>query len=145
GQSVHRPTANQETASVENAGTTTAGPSEQGRRRHTQKQQSTPPAPLAQADATPIAESASTVEPAAQPEGVAPEDLPPLEYSELKKAHPRRRRRHRPGPNSNLSASSAASKSPAAAAVPPPPVPPSVGAPAYSIVSGYTVSQMNQG
>jgi uncharacterized LabA/DUF88 family protein len=145
GQSVHKPTATQEAASVENAGTTTAGPSEQGRRRHTQKQQSTPATPLAQADATPIAESAFTVELAAQPEGVAPEDLPPLEYSELQKAHPRRRRRHRSGPNNNASASSAASKSPVDPAVPPTPVPPSVGVPGYSIVSGYTVNQMNQG
>jgi len=145
GEPVHKPTATQETASVENTGTTTANSSEQGRRRHAQKEQPMASAPPAQADAMPIAESTSTVESAAQPEGVAPEDLPPLEYSELQKAHPRRRRRHRSGPNSNASASSAASKPPAAPAVPLAPVPPSVDAPGYSIVSGYTVSQMNQG
>jgi len=144
-QPVHRPIATQETVSVENTGATTTSPSEQGRRRHTQKEQPAASDPLAQADAMPIAESASTVELAAQSEGVAPEDLPPLEYSELQKAHSRRRRRHRSGPNSNTSASSAAPKSPAAPVVPPTPVPPSVGAPSYSIVSGYTVSQMNQG
>ena len=153
---IYKPTTNQETVSAENTGTTTAA-SEQGRRRHGQKEQPTAAVPANQVDATPIAESASTVEPEVQPEEIAPEDLPPLEYSELQKANSRRRRRHRSGSNSNTPTSSAASKSPATPVAPPTPqqpsalmpstpVQPGAGTPAsYSIVSGYTVSQMNQG
>jgi len=153
---VYKPTTNQEIVSAENTSTTTAA-SEQGRRRHGPKEQPSAAVPANQVDATPIAESASTVEPEILPEEVAPEDLPPLEYSELQKANSRRRRRHRSGSNSNTPTSSAAPKSPATPAAPPAPqqpaalmpstpVQPEAGMPSsYSIVSGYTVNQMNQG
>ena len=155
GQLTHKPTATQETVSAENTGSTTISSSEQGRRRHGQKEQPTIPTNLV--DTMTGAESA--VEPAMQLAETAPEDLPPLEYSELQKTPPRRRRRHRSGPNSNTPASSAPSKPSAAPIVPPTPqqspilmpqipltpVQPSADTPTYSIVSGYTVSQMNQG
>jgi uncharacterized LabA/DUF88 family protein len=158
GQPIHKPITAQQAASVENTGITTASPSEQGRRRHAQKEQPTVATPVTQVDAMPIIASASTVEPDVQLEEIAPEDLPPLEYADLQKAHPRRRRRHRSGSNGNTPGSSEVAKSPATPVVPPTPqpqtlmpqipptpVPPSVGASSYSIVSGYTVSQMNQG
>ena len=81
GQPIHKPTAAQETASVENTGVTTASPSEQGRRRHAQKEPPTVATPMTQVDAMPIIASASTVEPDVQLEEIAPEDLPPLEYA----------------------------------------------------------------
>lgn len=106
-------------------------------------------------------------EPVARMEEVAPEDLPPLEYSELQKASSRRRRRHRSGSASAPSAAAIpASSTPSAAVsksvepvvpapVVAPPIVPSVPARAsepsqpnqssYTIVSGYTVNQMNQG
>jgi uncharacterized LabA/DUF88 family protein len=82
---------------------------------------------------------------------VAIEDLPPLEYSELQAASSRRRRRRRAG-----SASVAATNGASASKVTPDLVAPSSPAApakdalaspsqAYNIVSGYTVSQMNQG
>jgi len=158
GQPIYKPTAAQETVSVENTSVTTTSPSEQGRRRHAQKEQPTVATPVTQVDAMPIIASVPTVEPDVQLEEIAPEDLPPLEYADLQKAHPRRRRRHRSGSNGNTSGSSEVTKSPAAPVVPPTPqqqtlmpqipstpVPPSVSASSYSIVSGYTVSQMNQG
>jgi len=108
---------------------------------------------------TPTAEAtALAVEPVAAPtgEGVA-EDLPPLEYSELQKTTSRRRRRHRSGSSNNASAPSPASELP----VPQPETPAQASAPSavtampqntpgdlsanYSIVSGYTVNQMNMG
>jgi len=153
---VYKPTTKQETVSAENTGSTTAA-SEQGRRRHGPKEQPSSAVSANQVDATPIAESASIVEPEVGPEEIALEDLPPLEYSELQKANSRRRRRHRSGSNSNTPTSSAAPKSPAtpdappmpqqpAALMPSTPVQPEAGLPSsYSIVSGYTVNQMNQG
>jgi uncharacterized LabA/DUF88 family protein len=159
GQLTYKPTATQETVSAENTGSTTTSSLEQGRRRHGQKEQPTIPTNLV--DTMASAESASTVEPAMQSAETVLEDLPPLEYSELQKNHSRRRRRHRSGSNSNTPASSAPSKPSAAPVVPPtpqqsstlmpqipltPPVQPSASTiPAYSIVSGYTMSQMNQG
>ncbi len=107
----------------------------------------------------------SVTEPAPQTGEVAPEDLPPLEYAELQKASTRRRRRHRTGP-SNGSTTPATEPSPIVPAQPTPAaapiIPPAAATPAptptrpaaaaaeangslYSIVSGYTVSQMNQG
>ena len=95
------------------------------------------------------------------------EDLPPLEYAELQAANSRRRRRRRPGSASTISAvpSSNGAVAPKATLpdliVPPAlpaPVAPSMPTPAptvpknvpptlpaYNIVSGYTVNQMNQG
>jgi uncharacterized LabA/DUF88 family protein len=158
GQLTSKPTVTQETVSAENTGSTTTSSSEQGRRRHGQKEQPTIPTNLV--DTMASTESAPTVEPAMQSAETAPEDLPPLEYSELQKNHSRRRRRHRSGSNSNTPASSAPSKPSAAPVVPPTPqqssilmpqipltpVQPSASTPpTYSIVSGYTISQMNQG
>jgi uncharacterized LabA/DUF88 family protein len=92
-----------------------------------------------------------------------PEDLPPLEYSELQAASSRRRRKRRTNSASSspAAATPAATNTPQAAksttaeqpvpAVTPQPtqiaVPKNVVAPAspYNIVSGYTVNQMNQG
>lgn len=97
-----------------------------------------------------------------QLEEIAPEDLPPLEYAELQKATTTRRRRRHRSSSSNGSTPSAAETpvapvAPSAPAAPPaaqvtPPAAPSRPTPTntpngsgYSIVSGYTVSQMNQG
>jgi len=108
---------------------------------------------------------APVVEPTPVPtEEVPLEDLPPLEYAELQAANSRRRRRRRPGsastaaaaPSSN-GATAPKSALPDIVAAPALPAPPSLPAPvlpknvptlppsAYNIVSGYTVSQMNQG
>ncbi len=139
------------------------------RRRHiTHKEQ-----PAALSAALPAVEAtAQETEPAARLEEVAPEDLPPLEYSELQKASSRRRRRHRSGTSSVPPVSavtntpSPISSQPVAPVIPaaPPTVVPAPIAPAaptapaarndapvessqsaYTIVSGYTVNQMNQG
>jgi len=92
---------------------------------------------------------------APQQEEIAPEDLPPLEYSELQKASSRRRRRHRSGANNNGTAALAAMTPPvsnqmtpdtlAPSDVSPSATPPIISPNQYSIVSGYTVNQMNQG
>ncbi|HEV2654908.1 MAG TPA: NYN domain-containing protein, partial [Ktedonobacteraceae bacterium] len=109
----------------------------------------------------------AVTEPAPQTGEVAPEDLPPLEYAELQKASTRRRRRHRTGPSNGpvtpasetppiipaQPAPAVAPIMPTAAPVPTPTRPAAAAAAAaadangsqYSIVSGYTVSQMNQG
>ncbi len=88
-----------------------------------------------------------------QKEEVSPEELPPLEYSELQKASSRRRRRRR----ANNAAAAPTTSAPQAGApeapstgVPGPsvatPVTPAATPPGqYSILSGYTVNQMNQG
>jgi uncharacterized LabA/DUF88 family protein len=143
----------------------TTEPNENGRRRHHQERQqkeqpvvnSTPtilPQPAAEivvpADIIPL-------------EPVSPEDLPPLEYAELQKANPRRRRRHRNSPPSNgVAIPQSTPEAPATQAPLPPvapapvpvlPLPEPDELPAargslvnpFSIVSGYTVSQMNQG
>ncbi len=125
----------------------------QGQERHKEQQ----PVTILPADAvTPV------TEPAAQPGEVPPEDLPPLEYSELQKANTRRRRRHRTSASNGSSAPVSTESSPVAPVTPPaqptattlPATPPSGARPVvapgtngnqYSIVSGYTVSQMNQG
>jgi uncharacterized LabA/DUF88 family protein len=132
----------------------TSAAQEHGRRRQGHdrvKEQPTNAAPASAAEvATPVIEQV-----AQQKEEIAPEDLPPLEYSELQKASSRRRRRHRSGSSNGTTASVIASAptTPVAPVVPPPATPRTVqpSTPAasvsnpYTIVSGYTVSQMNQG
>lgn len=145
---------------------TTAPVVEHSRRRHTQKEPQV---------AAPVQESIPSIEPstpiietpAARKEDVAPEDLPPLEYSELQKASSRRRRRHRSGSSTttthivqnpvNMPESPIVTPTPI---VPPAPIPTPAPMPTqssrlpaasseqanlYNIVSGYTVGQMNQG
>jgi uncharacterized LabA/DUF88 family protein len=133
----------------------------------------------AQLSATPVVEApVPPTEPvASQQAEVVPEDLPPLEYSELQKASSRRRRRRphtgTPTPltpgisaaastlsgnatNATNPANAAKTITPEAPAVQQPsvvtprtPVSPASTAPTptgqYSITSGYTVNQMNQG
>jgi uncharacterized LabA/DUF88 family protein len=133
-----------------------------GQERQREKVQSTPsaPIPVTSESTTPVAE---IIEP--QVPEVALEDLPPLEYSELQAASTRRRRKRRSGSSSQATN---ASTNPAVAKpvtpeqtiigtqIPSSPVsPPSrsitaSGSPVpstsqYSIQSGHTVSQMNQG
>jgi len=136
-----------------------------GRRGH-DRQKETPASSTVSASTppTPIVEPVTpAVEPATmQLEEIAPEDLPPLEYAELQKATTTRRRRRHRSSSSNGSTPSAAETpvapvAPSAPAAPPaaqvtPPAAPSRPTPTntpngsgYSIVSGYTVSQMNQG
>lgn len=118
-----------------------------------EKEQAAPAAEEAGQSAGP--ETTSTAE-------VPPEELPPLEYSELQAATSRRRRRRR---SSSASAPAATTASTPAAAKPAAPEPAPAGpdatsphnitvignavspAPAgqYSLLSGYTVNQMNQG
>lgn len=146
-------------------------PSTSGRRKNASKekeqQASTIPTNTqsTQAVNTPVPVE-QPAEASVQPQEIAPEDLPPLEYSELRKVSSRRRRR-RPG---------SAPASNAGATAPVPPVPPVLPAPitptpapqlpstppelparpaannnnntnaaGYSIVSGYTLNQMNMG
>lgn len=89
------------------------------------------------------------------------EDLPPLEYAELQAASSRRRRRRRAGSASTVPATNGATppkttlpdlvaQTPPTTAVVLPKNPPTApvtqsGVQNYNIVSGYTVSQMNQG
>ncbi len=148
---------------------TGAAAPDHSRRRHTNHKEQ----PIATQSALPVVEpSVQETEPVIQPEEIAPEDLPPLEYSELQKASSRRRRRHRSG-TSNVPPVSAITSvqspvisqppsAPAAQVIAPSSIAPSVApispvAPAarnvtsessqsaYTIVSGYTVNQMNQG
>ncbi|GER88172.1 hypothetical protein KDW_23340 [Dictyobacter vulcani] len=131
-----------------------------GRRRHSQKEQ---PAAVNE----PVVETPAPVleQTASSKEDVAPEDLPPLEYSELQKASSRRRRRHRSG-SSNTGSHTTQSSAHVSDDAHVPPAPAPIAAPApmpappartpaavdnsdnnqlYTIVSGYTVNQMNQG
>ncbi|HTI13038.1 MAG TPA: NYN domain-containing protein [Dictyobacter sp.] len=135
-----------------------AATTEHGRRRH-HKEPSAPSTTTQQA--TPVMETAPAQEAIVQQqEEIAPEDLPPLEYSELQKASSRRRRRHRSSSSSSsasaVSNTQTTNSTPVPPVIPPTPVPtPTPPPPArvasaastqpYSIVSGYTVSQMNQG
>ena len=95
-------------------------------------------------------------EPAPIPEAEIPvEELPPLEYSEIQAASSRRRRRRRAGSASTTAAANGAL--PSRPATPEPPSAPAPVSPfalpkttpvqpvSYNIVSGYTISQMNQG
>ena len=143
---------------------------EHGRRRHTQKE---PPVVTPVQEAAPVIEppTVSVEPPVVRKEDIAPEDLPPLEYSELQKASSRRRRRHRSGSSSTAPhmqqnvvsiPEAPIAMVPPTPIVPPAPVPTSAPMPVqspripaaatsdqinqlYNIVSGYTVSQMNQG
>jgi uncharacterized LabA/DUF88 family protein len=178
GQQTPKSTPTQEPASTNGGGTATAtpsSPSTHDRRRHSQERQhekdkgQTTAAPLTAADTTPVAE---VTEPAAAPLEIPPEDLPPLEYSELQAATSRRRRRRRttpagsptPAATSNTQTTAKApapepspaggTAAPSTAPVPVSPVavPRNVALPGtsassgqYNIISGYTVSQMNQG
>lgn len=136
--------------------TTIAPVKESGRRRSHERQKEVTNT-MATAPVAPNTENApSFTNMTSQVEEIAPEDLPPLEYSELQKASTRRRRRHR-------SSTGSASATPEATtpATPPAPVaprpqtgslPPSLSSlpgssadMAYSIVSGYTINQMNHG
>ena len=88
---------------------------------------------------------------------IAIEDLPPLEYADLQAASSRRRRRRRIGGVSATASTGANSATPKAIQPELPvnlPHPPAFASPknvnasaplSYNIVSGYTVSQMNQG
>lgn len=110
-----------------------------------------------------VAPAAEVPAPEPEPAPEMPvEDLPPLEYSELQAANSRRRRRRRVGSASTIAASNGAvpkgmfpepaspSTTPPGSAVALPRsassalvTPPTTQN--YNIVSGYTVSQMNQG
>jgi uncharacterized LabA/DUF88 family protein len=137
-----------------------------GQERHGEKMQTAPTVPApAESTAEMTAPVAENSEPGAAE--VAPEDLPPLEYAELQAASSRRRRRRRSG-SSGSAASAPNINTPAAAKPATPDVPSGIPTPAapspvnvprnitvpgtstpsagqYSIVSGYTVSQMNHG
>ena len=109
--------------------------------------------------AAPAAQVQEPVPPAPEPPAseaeIPVEDLPPLEYSELQAASSRRRRRRRAGSASTTAVANGALPSRPATPEPPAPVPPAspfalpktapVQPASYNIVSGYTVSQMNQG
>ncbi len=139
------------------------------RRRHNSHKEPPVAAQVTQPVAEPVVQAPEPVVPLAE---IAPEDLPPLEYSELQKVSSRRRRRHRSGSTSVASAPAIPANSqpvvpvvpvvPVAPTVVPPPAPvvpvPVVPLPtpvrsvasepsqsSYTIVSGYTVNQMNQG
>ncbi|MBV9614372.1 MAG: NYN domain-containing protein, partial [Ktedonobacteraceae bacterium] len=138
----------------------TPSTNERTRRRQGQERQKEQPVATSIPDAV-----SSVIESAPQSGEVAPEDLPPLEYSELQKASTRRRRRHRGSSSSSNGSTAAATDTTAQSSAQPasttPPVTPIVPAesvvpvmphPApgtngsqYTIVSGYTVGQMNQG
>jgi uncharacterized LabA/DUF88 family protein len=146
--------------------TQSAAPETTGRRRghdrHKETAAATPATPPVVEPVNPVVEPAPM-----QLEEIAPEDLPPLEYAELQKTSTtRRRRRHRSSAANGNGATTAATPTETPAAPTPatsplggvpvvpatPPAAPSQPAASaqtngagYSIVSGYTVSQMNQG
>nr|BBH94106.1 hypothetical protein KTA_23050 [Thermogemmatispora argillosa] len=124
-----------------------------------EKEQEQPAAPVA-SQAQPTANGAR---PAAQEaQAPAPEDLPPLEYSEIQAATSRRRRRRRSKSAAASAPAPAAEPTPPPIAPPPTPVSPvtvppvtqPASAPAsqptapaglYHIISGTTMNQMNLG
>ncbi len=136
-------------------------------RMEREKEQSVTPPVVAPAS---VADTATALVSENNAEEVAPEDMPPLEYADLQKANSsRRRRRHRtPTPGTPVAKEVAASTNGAqpsaplapvapitsvaqngAAVKPTAPVAPAassspVSAP-YTITSGFTVGQMNQG
>ncbi len=145
-----------------------AVPDHDRRRRHGQdrtrdKEQPQPLTPTASVEEAATRTPATTEpEPAAaskEKAEVNPEDLPPLEYAELQAANSRRRRRRRgnsvPAPvnalvpktgTTDITPAMPTAPVPAATpAVPMPRIPGPVSTTPYNIVSGYTVSQMNQG
>lgn len=140
---------------------------EHGRRkqngdRHRAKEQIVVP-PVTAPEAVADIAAALVEESKATPEDVAPEDMPPLEYAELQRANSRRRRRHRtPNGNGTSPAKEVAASNGAQpdTQIVPPTQPEATSTPArpaanaevtatannpYTIVSGYTVGQMNQG
>ncbi|HEY1352036.1 MAG TPA: NYN domain-containing protein [Ktedonobacteraceae bacterium] len=146
----------QETASA--AVEATPAPVERRRKGNNHERQREKEQPVVSSPTTPVQEPApltSDVVADSQAE-IAVEDLPPLEYSELQAASSRRRRRRRAG-SASVTAAANGALSPRTA-LPEPPVPPQPAAPplprtaapaqpqpAYNIVSGYTINQMNQG
>ncbi|GHO44362.1 NYN domain-containing protein [Ktedonospora formicarum] len=138
--------------------TTTAPVKESGRRRSHERQKEVTNSMATPTAASNIDNTPSFVNTASQVVEEAPEDLPPLEYSELQKASTRRRRRHR---TSTTTSSTSVTPETTIPTPPPLPTPPReqpsslpaasgklTGVPgdiAYSIVSGYTINQMNQG
>jgi uncharacterized LabA/DUF88 family protein len=143
-------------------GTANVGQEHSRRRQsHERNKEQTPapaPAPVPEA-------SAPATETSTKAKEVSPEDLPPLEYAELQKVNSRRRRRHRSGSNNSGAApaiqgpatptppAAAATARPADTTVTPVTPPAATSATAqtpmspsqYTIVSGYTVNQMNMG
>jgi uncharacterized LabA/DUF88 family protein len=126
-----------------------------GQERQREKARSEPAAP---APAEPVEEVAAPVAEtgAPQDQGIALEDLPPLEYSELQAASSRRRRRRRSGSaNSTVNAPATGTTPSLAPLSPVSPVaaPRTIAVPGnatpsasqHGVQSGYTVSQMNQG
>ncbi|GCE26841.1 hypothetical protein KDA_23250 [Dictyobacter alpinus] len=159
----HKKHTNNHNATQEAESSPASQPTEShGRRRHSQKEQ-----PAAAQE--PVVESVAPAveQPSDSKADVAPEDLPPLEYSELQKASSRRRRRHRSGSsNAGTHTTQSSTHAPEEINVPPAPIVPPAPMPTapartpaaaadnhntdidnqtYTIVSGYTVSQMNQG
>jgi uncharacterized LabA/DUF88 family protein len=154
-----------------NGGASRHGPRQNDRHaRHTREQRSQERAPEKEAEtiaATPAASenpapiveatvSEVGLEEVAAESSLPVEDLPPLEYADLQAANARRRRRRRPGGNGTLtpkpvgeqptslipSQTQSGIPSPVVPNVPARSVTPST---TYTIQSGYTVNQMNQG
>jgi uncharacterized LabA/DUF88 family protein len=165
----------QEVTSGESSTSTAAPSGEQERRRRhgqertREKEQATPPTPIAASTLSqPVQEIVppTTEQTPSMIEEIALEDLPPLEYAELQKTTGRRRRRHRssttaaaPTPTNNSAPLAEPSKPEAIASSGTSPITSPSSVPSvsntnkpatplhvpYSIVSGYTVNQMNQG
>jgi uncharacterized LabA/DUF88 family protein len=153
-----KPLVGLEQGTVEDTRSAAVMPRENGRRSNGQERQKEPVVPVA----APVTDTAAVVtEATTGTEKVAPEDLPPLEYSELQK-NTRKRRRHRTTTSNGSTpiasvaalppivpaatpAPQAPIETPAAPAAQAPTMNPTTGSAPYSIVSGYTVSQMNQG
>jgi hypothetical protein len=130
-----------------------------GQKRQVEKSEATPAIPT---PAVTVDEVSAPVIEASEPQApeIALEDLPPLEYSELQAATSRRRRRRRSSSASSTATTKMAADQSAAVQVPPAPsavspvAEPHTIATAstdvqstgqYGVLSGYTVSQMNQG
>ncbi len=138
--------------SAETGTPTTSPPDRRRRSNHDRQREKEQVATAAPAPSTPEPTTPEVVSAPVPVSEVAIEDLPPLEYSELQAANSRRRRRRRVGSASVPATNGAV---PPKAALPDPAAPSSAvalpkNAPvpqsqAYNIVSGYTVSQMNQG
>jgi uncharacterized LabA/DUF88 family protein len=142
-----------EAPAAESANGTASIVQEHSRRRQSHernKEQAAPPVPAPEASTAPAETPTKARE-------VAPEDLPPLEYAELQKSTSRRRRRHRSSSSNGVTApvvQNGATAAPAANGQPvetttPQPAPAPATPPSqptqYTIVSGYTVNQMNMG
>jgi uncharacterized LabA/DUF88 family protein len=129
-----------------------------GQKRQAEKSEATPAIPT---PAVPVDEVSTPVIEAGEPQApeIALEDLPPLEYSELQAATSRRRRRRRSGSASSTATTKTAADQSTTVQIPPVPSPgspvsvprtiatpdtavPSTGQ--YGVLSGYTVSQMNE-